>query len=137
MPSSCTVSATPSATRAITSTSSTASTRTICSIRARRSIAVDEHPNVRRHELRSGLGWLSPLLTQQTGHPLLKGAKIRRLLRDHDYDVIHYHNTSLLGPAVLAMDTPAKRAVKLYTTHEHWLVCPMHVLWKFDRAPLR
>jgi glycosyltransferase involved in cell wall biosynthesis len=27
------------------------------------------------------------------------------------------------------------RAVKLYTTHEHWLVCPMHVLWKFDRAP--
>jgi glycosyltransferase involved in cell wall biosynthesis len=25
------------------------------------------------------------------------------------------------------------KAVKLYTTHEHWLVCPMHVLWKFDR----
>jgi glycosyltransferase involved in cell wall biosynthesis len=22
--------------------------------------------------------------------------------------------------------------VKLYTTHEHWLVCPMHVLWKFN-----
>ena len=50
-------------------------------------IAVDEHPNVRRHELRSGLGWLSPLLTQQTGHPLLKkgqdppavaGSRLRR-----------------------------------------------------------
>src|SRR5262249_2639672 len=26
-------------------------------------------------------------------------------------------------------------AVKFYTTHEHWLVCPMHVLWKFDREP--
>jgi len=98
-------------------------------------IPVDEHPNVRRHELRSGMGWLSPLLTHQTGHPILKRAKIRRLLRDHDYDVIHYHNTSLLGPAVLAMDTPGMRTVKLYTTHEHWLVCPMHVLWKFDRAP--
>jgi glycosyltransferase involved in cell wall biosynthesis len=23
--------------------------------------------------------------------------------------------------------------VKLYTTHEHWLVCPTHVLWKFGR----
>jgi glycosyltransferase involved in cell wall biosynthesis len=98
-------------------------------------LPADEHPRVRRHELQSALGRLSPFLTQQTGYPLLKGAKIRRLLRDHDYDVIHYHNTSLLGPAVLAMDTPAKRAVKLYTTHEHWLVCPMHVLWKFDRAP--
>ena len=99
-------------------------------------ITVDEHPNVAdRRELRSGLGSLSPLLTQQTGHPLLKKGKIRRLLQKHDYDVIHYHNTSLLGPGVLAMDTPRKRAVKLYTTHEHWLICPMHVLWKFDRAP--
>jgi glycosyltransferase involved in cell wall biosynthesis len=98
-------------------------------------ISVDEHPNVRRHELRSGMGWVSPLLTQQTGYPILKGAKIRRLLRDHDYDVIHFHNTSLLGPGVLSMDTPGRRTVKLYTTHEHWLVCSMHVLWKFDRAP--
>ena len=24
--------------------------------------------------------------------------------------------------------------VKLYTTHEHWLVCPMHVLWKNNRS---
>jgi glycosyltransferase involved in cell wall biosynthesis len=94
-----------------------------------------EHPNVHRHELRSGLGWLSPLLTQQTGRPVLKSARIRRLLADHDYDVIHYHNVSLLGPGVLAMNTPAGKTVKLYTAHEHWLVCPMHVLWKLDRAP--
>ncbi len=98
-------------------------------------IAVAEHPRVRRHELRSGKGWLSPLLTQQTGHPLLKRSRIRGLLREHDYDVIHYHNTSLLGPGVLAIGGSRLRAVKLYTTHEHWLVCPMHVLWKFDREP--
>jgi glycosyltransferase involved in cell wall biosynthesis len=98
-------------------------------------IAVAEHPNVKRHELRSGLGWVSPLLTQQTGHPFLKTARIRQLLRDEDYDVIHYHNISLLGPGALAMRKAGMRAVKLYTTHEHWLVCPMHVLWKFDREP--
>ncbi len=98
-------------------------------------ITVDEHPGVHRHELRSGLGWLSPFLTQQTGYPLLKGSQFRRLLAEHDYDVIHFHNTSLLGPAVLRIGRPGMQAVKFYTTHEHWLVCPMHVLWKFDRAP--
>jgi glycosyltransferase involved in cell wall biosynthesis len=25
--------------------------------------------------------------------------------------------------------------VKLYTTHEHWLICPTHVLWKFNSRP--
>jgi len=98
-------------------------------------LEVDEHPGVRRHELRSRLGWLSPFLTQQTGYPLLKGSKIRRLLHDREYDVIHFHNTSLLGPAALRIGRPGVPAVKLYTTHEHWLVCAMHVLWKFDRAP--
>jgi glycosyltransferase involved in cell wall biosynthesis len=44
-------------------------------------------------------------------------------------DVIHYHNMSLIGIAALAYG----EAVKLYTMHEHWLVCPMHVLWRFDR----
>jgi glycosyltransferase involved in cell wall biosynthesis len=47
------------------------------------------------------------------------------------YDVIHYHNTSLLGPAVLTFEPKRGVALKLYTTHEHWLVCPTHVLWKF------
>jgi glycosyltransferase involved in cell wall biosynthesis len=37
---------------------------------------------------------------------------------------------SLLGgPAVFARGT----GLKLCTLIEHWLVCPMHVLWKFDR----
>jgi len=25
--------------------------------------------------------------------------------------------------------------VKMYTTHEHWLICPTHVLWKFGSRP--
>jgi glycosyltransferase involved in cell wall biosynthesis len=37
---------------------------------------------------------------------------------------------SLIGITALSYGS---EAVKLYTTHEHWLVCPMHVLWKFDR----
>ena len=46
------------------------------------------------------------------------------------FDVIHYHNISLLGPEVLRLAPDYGGFVKVYTTHEHWLICPMHVLWK-------
>ncbi len=91
-----------------------------------------DHPNVRTHGLRSGYGWLSPLMTQQTGRPLLKQKAIREVLDSKPYDVIHYHNISLLGPEVLRLEPARGAAVKMYMTHEHWLVCPMHVLWKFN-----
>lgn len=94
-----------------------------------------EHPNVKVHGLISGYKWLSPLLTQQTGRAYLKRKPIRKLLDSKPYDVIHYHNTSLLGPEVLTWQPKEGNAVKLYTTHEHWLICPMHVLWKFNSRP--
>jgi glycosyltransferase involved in cell wall biosynthesis len=80
------------------------------------------------HALRSPFGRLSPLLTHQTGRPLLKPA-VRKLLTEGAYDVIHFHNASLIGIGALAYGD----AVKLYTTHEHWLLCPLSVLWKYDR----
>lgn len=95
-------------------------------------ISFADHPNVTVHGLRSGFGWLSPLLTQQTGQPLLKMGRISEIARSRRYDVVHYHNISLLGPGILGLETPGSTPVKLYTTHEHWLVCPMHVLWKFN-----
>lgn len=95
-------------------------------------IEFKDHPNVKRHELRSGYKTLSPLLTQQTGRPLLKEKRIREIMASKKYDVVQYHNISLLGPNVLTFEAPGSRAVKLYMTHEHWLICPMHVLWKFN-----
>jgi glycosyltransferase involved in cell wall biosynthesis len=99
------------------------------------SVSFEEHPNVVRHELRSGYPRLSPLLTHQTGQPWLKRRAIAEVLRMRPYDVIHFHNISLLGPGVLAAAPVQNQAVKIYTTHEHWLVCPLHVLWKFNSAP--
>lgn len=88
----------------------------------------EPHPNVIVHRLESGLGGLSPLATQQTGYPLLKTGKIREVLAQ-GFDVIHYHNISLVGgPKLLELGS----AVKLYTTHEYWLVCPMNVLFRYD-----
>src|SRR5207244_3624049 len=58
--------------------------------------------------------------------------EISKIARSRTYDVVHYHNISLLGPGILELETPGSTPIKLYTTHEHWLVCPMHVLWKFN-----
>ncbi len=93
------------------------------------------HPNVRTWPLRTGSGWLSPLVTHQTGQPGVKRREIQRILDSERWDVIHYHNMSLLGAATLAMESRQGPALKVYTAHEHWLVCPMHVLWKYNRRP--
>ena len=88
-------------------------------------------PGVRIHKLESGFGALSPLLSHQTGYPLLKSKKIRQILASRRFDVIHYHNVSLFGPGVLNLRSEYDACIKLYTMHEHWLVCPMNVLWKY------
>ncbi len=89
------------------------------------------HPNVTVHRLKSKAGILSPLITHQTGHPGLKAPRLKAILRDRGFDVIHFHNTSLIGPIALSYGS----GIKLYTMHEHWLVCPLHILWKFNRMP--
>jgi glycosyltransferase involved in cell wall biosynthesis len=76
-------------------------------------------------------------LTQQTGYPWLKNKVIRKVLASRPYDVIHFHNISLLGPGILSVLPAQGRALKMYTTHEHWLICPTHVLWKMNREPCR
>ncbi|NOT46370.1 MAG: glycosyltransferase family 4 protein [Acidobacteria bacterium] len=86
------------------------------------------HERVRLRPLKSGVGMLSPLITQQTGIPFFKG-ELKKALEEDRYDVVHYNNMSLIGIKALSYGS----AIKLYTVHEHWLVCPMHVLWKFNR----
>jgi len=80
--------------------------------------------------LGSDLRKISILLTQQTGRPLIQGKQIQQLLDAGGYDVIVFNNISLVGgPGLLAYGN----AVKLYMAHEHWLVCPSHVLWRHGR----
>ena len=91
--------------------------------------SVNDHPNVTIHGLKSRLGFLAPLATQQTGYPLFKSARIKQILQK-DFDVIHYHNISLVGgPKILEYG----QGCKLYSMHEYWLICPTHVLFKFNR----
>lgn len=90
-------------------------------------------PGVRVHALRSRIGRIAPLWSHQAGAPHPTSA-LPRFLAEHEFDVVHFHNISLIGgPGVLRAPVGGGRALKLMTTHEHWLVCPMHVLWKLGR----
>jgi glycosyltransferase involved in cell wall biosynthesis len=90
-------------------------------------------PGLHLHPLESRYGILSPLATQATGRPWFKEAQLRALLDDPATDVIHFHNISLVGgPGILGLGTN-HRAARIMTAHEHWLICPMHLLWKYGR----
>ncbi len=81
--------------------------------------------------IRRPWGVLSPFLVHQTGRPLLTRHLLQPML-EQDFDVIHYHNVSLVGgPGIFQYGN----AIKLFTAHEHWLVCPTSVLWRHGQEP--
>lgn len=80
--------------------------------------------------LKSGWGVASPLVVQQTGRPVLQRRKLAKIL-DSGFDVINFHNASLIGgPGIFELGGDALR---IYTAHEHWLVCPTHILWRYRK----
>lgn len=91
-------------------------------------IAFSHHANVNVHSIETKHPKLSALSAHQLGGPAAYKKRLRALLDRGEYDVIHFHNISLMGgPGVLFLG----RAVKLYTAHEYWMVCPTHVLFRF------
>jgi glycosyltransferase involved in cell wall biosynthesis len=91
--------------------------------------AAAEHPAVRVVPIRTRAGRLSPMVTYLTGSPGPKLPILRRLLVDERPDVVHLHNVSLVGLGAASLGD----ATRLQTLHEHWLVCPTHVLWRDNR----
>ena len=83
------------------------------------------------HPLRTKAGKLSCLLTQQLGRPVMNGRTIKRIIDEGDFDVVNFHNVSLIGgPGLLDQGADA---VRIYMAHEHWLVCASHVLWRHGK----
>ncbi len=84
------------------------------------------------HPLERRLPRAASLAAYLTGRPAFYGHELAEVLSGGAFDVIHFHNVSLVGgPEILRYG----EAVKVYTTHEHWLVCPMHVLFRDNREP--
>lgn len=90
----------------------------------------DDPAGVRVIPLRTPLGRWGLLWVHQTGRAGLQAGELARLLDSQPFDIIHYSNVSLLG-GVEAFRFG--RARKLCTLTDHWLVCPMHNLWRLGR----
>lgn len=88
------------------------------------------HPGVTVHPLRSRWGALSPLVSYLGGRPGLKAPELDRIFASTQFDVVHFHLVTLFGPGIVEY---GRDALRLYTTHDHWLVCPMYDLWKLNR----
>ena len=92
--------------------------------------AATQKDNIHVIGLRSRLGMLSNLATQQLGRPVVHLRRLKDIVRTGGFDIIWYNNTSLVGgPGLLGIG----EALKVYEAHEHWLVCPTHVLWRHKR----
>lgn len=88
-------------------------------------------PDVEVIALSSRIPSFSTLLTHQFGRPVLQFSALRRIERSRQFDVVLLNNVSLVGgPGILGFGGDA---VRIYLAHEHWLVCPTHVLWRHNR----
>jgi len=96
----------------------------------RRPTTAPAQDGVRVISLHSPLGVTSTYLTHQLGYPVVQRRRLQKILDDGAFDVIWFHNISLLGgPGLLTQGD----ALKVYEAHEHWLICPTHTLWRHNR----
>ena len=88
------------------------------------------HSNVILHPIETILGRATPIISGFLGlsYPLV--SKALALIREIQPDVVHHHNISGFGPAVL--DTEASKV--FYTAHDYWLICQRNNLLKPDRT---
>ena len=94
--------------------------------------ALPDPTGVKVISLASRWGALGPLLAHQLGRPVVHRRQLREILAPGAFDAVVFHNSSLMGaPDILCWDTGA---VTAYMAHEHWLVCPTHLLYR-DGAP--
>lgn len=91
----------------------------------------DDDQGVRVRRMHTTRPMLNTFLTQQLGRPVVNRARLARMIGEGDFDVVNFHNVSLIGgPGLFKLGADA---VTVYMAHEHWLVCPMHVLWRHKR----
>lgn len=86
------------------------------------------HPGVTIRPISPRLKSISLLAVQQSGRACFQKAALQEAF-EQPFDVIHYYNISLLGgPGIFSM---GKSTLKIAGLNDHWLVCPMHLLWKY------
>jgi glycosyltransferase involved in cell wall biosynthesis len=86
-----------------------------------------DHPNIELRECPSSRAAVTG--TYLAGKPVGYRDELEALL-DDGFDVVQFSNPTLVGgPGGFEIGS----ALKLYTAHEHWLICPTHVLFRYKR----
>lgn len=78
--------------------------------------------NVIIHPLKSPIGWAGPVMSYLSGIPFSLRHNFSRILKEVKPDILHHHNIAGFGPWIFGLDAP----IKLYTAHDHWLICQMN-----------
>lgn len=78
--------------------------------------------NVVVHPLWSSMGKFAPPLSYISGIPFSLRRDINTITKDVKPDVIHHHNVAGFGPWIFGLQAP----VRVYTAHDHWLICQMN-----------
>jgi len=79
---------------------------------------------VNTYPVETNMGSASAAIAYLTGANRAAERALRRLVSKVHPDWVHHHNISLLGHEVLGIG----KMPKLYTAHDHWLVCPRNDL---------
>lgn len=88
----------------------------------------EDHPNITIKKITTPLKRLSLLAVHQTGRPFGQKASLQECFKE-PFDVIHYYNISLLGGPDIFRH--GQSTIKMCGLNDHWLICPMHLLWKY------
>lgn len=111
----------------------------VCNIKAfqvllsdKRLASVAEQSGITLHALETPGGLPGLLALHQSGRPLALKKPLAEIF-SKPFDVIHYYNTSLLGGPGLFEYGDA--CIKIAGLSDHWLVCPMHILWNWRKQP--
>jgi glycosyltransferase involved in cell wall biosynthesis len=83
---------------------------------------ISESNGVCLHTFRTHLG-ASPYAAYLLGNSPSVIKRFRTLVKELRPDVVHHHNISLMGYAILEKRQPY---VNLYTAHDFWLICQLH-----------
>ncbi|MGB0661420.1 MAG: glycosyltransferase family 4 protein, partial [Mangrovicoccus sp.] len=61
--------------------------------------------------------------------------RLAQIAGSRDWDIVWYNNVSLVGgPGIMEYGKrAATNGLRIYEAHEHWLVCPSHVLWRYNK----
>ncbi|MFH1971880.1 MAG: glycosyltransferase [archaeon] len=98
-----------------------------------RVVKIVEDNGVKIHWMKSPLDIFEPILNYSFQTMPHTYNYFKKLIKKENFDIVHHHNISLLGPKILKKIGDYKN---IYTAHDYWLICPKYDLLKNGKVCL-